>query len=221
MECKFCGKFYKTAGNKCKHEKHCDKNPNKEPLSEKWLQSMHNMNRDFLQKSDTFTCRFCGCSLNTTKSGFANHEASCEKNPNKRKGAFAGLKHSEETKKKISDGCKKAHDEGRGHTWTNRYKNPSYAEQWLYGFLDANNIKYEKEVPFKGFFLDVVVGNKVVEIDGEQHYDATRFPEQIERDKRKDQLLKENGFEELRLRWSLVQSDKISQIKILKSFLNI
>ena len=117
---------------------------------------------------------------------------------------------------------KKAHDEGRGHTWIHRPDNPSYAEQWLYGFLDARNVQYKKEVPFKGFFLDVLVGNdKVIEIDGEQHYSLEKFPEIIERDQRRDKLLKENGYKELRLRWSLVQSDKENQVKILESFLNI
>ena len=60
---------------------------------------------------------------------------------------WLGRKHSTESKKRISEGVKKAHDEGRGHTWKNRYENPSYAEQWLYGFLDSRNIKYEKEQP--------------------------------------------------------------------------
>ena len=171
------------------------------------------------QTPQEFECQFCKKKWVTLKSGYKTHEMYCLFNPNRKEGSFKGRKHSEEEKKKISKGAKKAHDEGRGHTWKNRYLNPSYAEQWLYGFLDSRNIKYEKEVPFMGFFLDVVIGNKVIEIDGEQHYLPNEFPEQIERDQRKDRLLKENGFEELRLRWSLVQKDKENQIKILESFL--
>ena len=93
------------------------------------------------------------------------------------------------------------------------------SEKWLYGFLDNRNIVYEKEKPYKDFFLDIVVGNKVIEIDGEQHYNAEKFPEQIERDKRKDSLLKEDGFEELRIRWSWVQSNKDEAITLLEEFL--
>ncbi len=171
------------------------------------------------QSPQEYSCQFCGKVWITTKSGFHIHESFCSANPERKECYWKGKRHSEIAKQKISEGSKKAHDEGRGHTWQNRYLNPSYAEQWLYGFLDSRNIRYEKEVPFKGFFLDVVVGNKVIEIDGEQHYDEKKFPQQIESDKRKDKLLKENGFEELRLRWSLVQKDKENQIKILESFL--
>lgn len=119
----------------------------------------------------------------------------------------------------MSEIAKKIHDEGKGHTWIHRVDCPSYAEKWLYGFLDNRNIVYEKEKPYKGFFLDIVVGNKVIEIDGEQHYNAEKFPEQIERDKRKDSLLKEDGFEELRIRWSWVQSNKDEAITLLEEFL--
>lgn len=221
-KCKFCGSIYRTKANKCKHEKHCIQNPNREDISETWKQAMKRMREEgkCIQEKQEFVCQYCGKKWTTIKSGYRMHELHCYSNPDRKAGSFKGRKHTEEQKRKISDGAKKAHDEGRGHTWKNRYLNPSYAEQWLYGFLDAKNVSYKKEVPFKGFFLDVVVGNKVIEIDGEQHYDAERFPEQIERDKRKDKLLKENGFEELRLRWSLIQSDKENQVKILESFLN-
>lgn len=134
---------------------------------------------------------------------------------------LVGLEKS--TQKKLKKKCprvqKKAHDEGRGHTWVHRSDSPSYAEKWLYGFLDNREIIYEKEKPYKGFFLDVVIGNKVIEIDGEQHYDAIKFPEQTERDERKDKLLKEDGFQELRLRWSWVQSNKEEAVNLLNEFL--
>lgn len=154
------------------------------------------------ERSQSFTCPFCNKTWVVSKSGFGYHQRVCKENPNRIMHYWEGKHHSEETKKKISDGEKKAHDEGRGHTWKNRYLNPSYAEQWLYGLLDNNHIEYEKEKPFFGFFLDVAIGNKCIEIDGEQHGEDTRFPEQLERDKRKDALLKEHGWKELRIKWS-------------------
>ena len=89
----------------------------------------------------------------------------------------------------------------------------------MYDVLNNANIQYEKEKAFKGFFLDVVVGNKVIEIDGEQHYDENRFPEQLEKDKRKDALLKQEGFSELRLRWSEVRKDTEKAAQQIFNFL--
>lgn len=219
LNCKYCGKSYKDKLNLGKHEKHCFENPNRIDISEK-MKNTYKKSGGAMQIASEYICPYCNKKWTVVKSGFKLHVKSCKLNPERVDGSTKGLKLTNEQKKKISNGVKKAHDEGRGHTWKNRYLNPIYAEQWLYGFLDAKNIQYEKEVPFKGFFLDVVIGNKVIEIDGEQHYDVDRFPEQQERDTRKDTLLKENGFEELRLRWSLIQSDKENQIKILESFLN-
>lgn len=208
-KCKFCGSIYRTNANKCKHEKHCKQNPNRVEISDAWKQAMKRMHEKgggAHQERQEFECQFCKKKWVTLKSGYKTHERYCSLNPNRKEGTFKGKRHTEEQKRKISEGAKKAHDEGRGHTWKNRYLNPSYAEQWLYDVLTNANIQFEKEKPFKGFFLDAVVGNKVIEIDGEQHYLPEEFPEQIERDQRKDRLLKEEGYLELRIRWADVKS---------------
>lgn len=166
-------------------------------------------NHSITQKNSRqfFKCPFCKKEWETTKAGFGTHKRKCYENPDRIPSYWEGKKHSDETKKRISNGAKKAHDEGKGHTWKNRYLNPSYAEKWLYELLDSHNIIYEKEKHFFGFFLDVAVGNKCVEIDGEQHYDISRFPEQLERDKRKEMLLEENSWQLLRVRWSEIKKE--------------
>lgn len=207
--CRFCNKECKNDNSLRNHERLCKSNPNRQKSGfEKYNENGHTFGHNQYTKAKELGLPKPEWTLERK----INHsKRMIENNPSK----------DEKVRQKISEGVKKAHDEGRGHTWTHRHGDPSYAEQWLYGFLDKRNIKYEKEVPFKGFFLDVVIGKKVIEIDGEQHYMSEKFPEQIERDQRKDKLLKENGFEELRLRWSLIQKDKENQIKILESFLNI
>ncbi len=220
MNCKYCEKECKNLNSLRQHEIRCHKNPERISVSNTWKESMKNFDRKTLNPSSEQTCKFCGRKKIITKGGNTRHEALCEKNPNKVDNSWVGRKHSEESKKRISDGAKKAHDEGRGHTWKNRYLNPSYAEKWLYGVLDSNNIVYVKEKSFFGFFLDVALdGNKCIEIDGEQHYDEKRFPEQIEKDKRKEKLLFENGWKLLRLRWSHVKKDPKKYVEIIAKFL--
>lgn len=209
FKCEFCEREFSSKNACNSHHGKCKLNPNAKQTepSEKWRLAMKNIDRAKIaeQSRKKYICPFCKKEWETTSSGFSYHSSICKENPNRKKFNWEGRKHSEETKKKISDGDKKAHDEGKGHTWKNRYLNPSYAEQWLYGLLDNNHIEYEKEKSFFGFFLDIAIGNKCIEIDGEQHGEDTRFPEQLERDKRKDTLLKEHGWEELRIKWSDVK----------------
>lgn len=220
--CPYCGKKHKTKQACSSHKGSCKLNPNRRIKSQRWLDAM----KDVAKKREAAlairrleTCPFCNLQWETNKSGFGLHIKYCTKNPDRVDGAWKGRHHTDGERKKISEGAKKAHDEGRGHTWQNRYLNPSYAEQWLYDVLNNANIQYEKEKAFKGFFLDVVVGNKVIEIDGEQHYDKIKFPEQLERDKRKDALLKQEGFSELRLRWSEVRKDTEKAAQQIFNFL--
>lgn len=118
--------------------------------------------------------------------------------------SWTGKHHTDEQRKNLSEKMKIAHTEGRAHNigesrWNNE---PSYPEKWFMTvisnhFYDKN---YTREYSFHRFSLDFawVEKKKCIEIDGDQHI---RFEENIERDKRKDEKLKEEGWEVLRLRW--------------------
>ena len=87
--------------------------------------------------------------------------------------------------------------------------------------LIANEIpdkNYEREVPFHRFSLDFVWKHKklVVEIDGKQHYEDAK---QQDRDRRKDLLLKKEGWKLLRLDWRWVCNNTQDAIKRIKEFL--
>lgn len=79
------------------------------------------------------------------------------------------------------------------------------------------NVDYETERSFHKFFLDFAWPEKrlCVEIDGELH----RYKKQQINDAEKDRLLKEEGWKELRLTWSFIQSNKERTKEIVKKFL--
>lgn len=136
---------------------------------------------------------------------------------------WSGKTHSEETKKKISDGIKKAHTEGRAwNIGSNRWLNqPSYPEKFFMLVIENEfaDKKYEYNKYFNGFWLDFAwkEKKKCIEIDGKQHYENAQ---QIERDKRKNKLLEENGWGLLRINWDDMYNDPKKHIQICKEFID-
>ena len=130
---------------------------------------------------------------------------------------------SEEHRHKVSEGMKKAHKEGRAHNigvcrWNNE---PSYPERFFMRVIE-NNIsdkEYKREYPFVRFSIDFAWPHKkkAIEIDGDQHW---RFQEVIDRDRVKDAILKEHGWQVLRIRWIDMFKDPQSWIAKAKDFID-
>ena len=132
-------------------------------------------------------------------------------------------KPTDETKKKISESMKKAHDEGRAwNIGKSRWNNlPSYPEQFFMDviqneFLDKN---YVREYPFGKYSIDFAWPHlkKAIEIDGEQHQ---RFSEIAERDRLKDELLIQNSWEVLRIPWKTFCTNTKQTIQECIIFIN-
>ncbi|MBO6031767.1 MAG: DUF559 domain-containing protein [Prevotella sp.] len=130
---------------------------------------------------------------------------------------------SEEHCHKVSEGMKKAHQEGRAHNigvcrWNNE---PSYPESFFIRVIENNfsDKSYKREYPFVRFSLDFAWPHKkrAIEIDGDQHW---RFQEVIDRDKVKDALLKENGWQVLRIRWIDMSKEPHFWIAKAKDFID-
>lgn len=203
FKCKFCGKEFdrKRIGG---HTAGCKLNPNYQKNRNGNSNVIKAINEQNAIKS-LKECPFCNKSWITNKTGFSYHINHCKENPNKKALYWEGKCHSEESKKKISDGMKNAHEEGRAYVWKHRMTEPTRPEQFMIDVLKnelnmENGKDYLREVPYNGFFLDFCWIDKkiVIEMDGEQHQ---RFQEQIEKDKRKDALLKADGYKELRIPW--------------------
>ena len=137
---------------------------------------------------------------------------------------WIGRQHKEITKKKISESMKKAHKEGRAWNigflrW--KFRRPSYPEQFFMKVIqnEFNNKNYFYEFPFNKYSLDFAwpESKKYIEIDGEQH---DRFEEYKERDRRKDDALKKEGWTILRIKWKDMVKNTKFYIKLAKQFID-
>lgn len=123
----------------------------------------------------------------------------------------------------VSFGMKKAHKEGRAWNigksrWNNK---PSYPEIFFAKVIE-NEFKdknYEIEYPVGIYSLDFawVDKKKVIEIDGDQHQ---RYEEYKSRDKRKDEYLKINGWQVLRIIWKDMYNNTKEEIQKCKDFID-
>ena len=216
-DCKFCGKACRNQNSLRNHERLCKKNPNRQstsfnrtPESEQMrLQNLRiaNKNKDF--SKSLCICQFCKKEWTTTKTGWRVHELHCYSNPNRKEGSFKGHKRSDEEKRKISEGQKLAHKEGRNSPWIGRRKR-SYAEQSWYNIftekLGKGSFENNYVVPKENscYFLDFAWPTKKLyfEVDGETHYTQ----DGLEHDKLRTAFLEKEGWKLVgRCRWSEYQ----------------
>jgi len=129
---------------------------------------------------------------------------------------------SELHKEKISNGMKSAHAEGRAwNIGRSRWNNePSWPEKFFKQVIENefDNKKFKMEYPVSIYSCDFAWPEikKCIEIDGAQHQ---RFDEVKERDKRKDECLKENGWEVLRIPWKDFYKNTKKSIKLSNEFI--
>lgn len=128
---------------------------------------------------------------------------------------------SEEVKEKLRRKVKERMENGTFSGWKSR-NIVSYPEEFWMGVLINNNIKYEHNYPFGGYFLDFYIeidGRKIdLEIDGKQH----EYVERREKDIERDTFVKSQGLEVYRIKWNSINNDngKIEMKEKIDSFLN-
>lgn len=207
--CKYCGKICKNKNSLAQHEIRCTKNSNRlqkigpEKGCITWNKGLTKETNDSIKKqSETFKTN--------VKNG-------------KIIPAFKGKHHTIQAKEKISEKLKIAHAEGRSPNIGENRRNhkPSYPESFIMNVIDneIQNKNYVRELRFYRYSLDFAWINekKCIEIDGEQHQ---RDFKQKERDIKKDELLKENGWKELRICWKDMFNNTKEYINIIKEFID-
>lgn len=138
------------------------------------------------------------------------------------KGSFTGRKETEAHRKAISEAMKKAHSEGRAHNigecrWNNEH---SWPEKWFIQVIENEfeDKNYKCEVPFHRFALDFawIEKKRCIEIDGNYH----EREDQHKRDIAKDELLKSEGWQILRMPWKEVFANPKLWIQKAKDFIH-
>lgn len=115
---------------------------------------------------------------------------------------LTGLKHSSETKCKISASIKKwilKNPDKSPYLLCHKSKGESYPEKYFREWLEKENIPFQQEYKFKSYSFDFLINERIdLEIDGSQHRED---PVIIEHDKKRDKTSKNNGFIVLRIDW--------------------
>lgn len=140
-------------------------------------------------------------------------------------GKLPKRKHSEETKKKMSEIRKKfiLENPEKAPYKINHSSKESYPEKYFADLFERENIRVEKQYQIGLYSLDFCIPEKKIdiEIDGNQHYCDSRI---IESDKRRTTFLKENGWDVIRIKWSdynrLSLLDRNEFIDSLKRFID-
>lgn len=213
FKCKYCGKECKNKNSLTQHELRCKKNPNKLKSGiEFYNESTHDVwNKGLTKETDA---RVLKQSI-TIKNRYKNGDILPY---------FLGKKHSNESKKKLSESMKKYLKENPDKVpyLRNHSSKMSYPEEYFIEVFKKENIdlKYHLQVGLYELDFYNKTVKKYVEIDGSQHY----LPESIIRDEKRTEYLNSLGWKGIRICWSQYQKmtfdEKKKIIEEIKYFLN-
>ena len=143
-----------------------------------------------------FSIRYCAnCGK---KLGFRNKSGYCQHCVHSCSPVFT----SAEYKEKIRQSQLLLVANGTHKGWRTR-NIKSYAERFFETVLNNNHISYERERYVGKYFLDFVIGDIDLEIDGKQH----QYADRKQSDQVRDEYLRSQGFFVYRIKWNEINSD--------------
>jgi very-short-patch-repair endonuclease len=176
-----------------------------------------------VEKKSTHICIFCSREFSSGLS-LGGHTSGCKLNPNRKVYTPPKIKRvmTEENKKKVSLGMKKAHREGRAwNIGQSRWNHtPSYPEKFFMKVIknEFTDKKYVYEYPISIYSIDFAWPSKkkAIEIDGKQH----KIEEYKNRDLRKDECVKKFGWKILRISWENMCNNTKDNIRLAEDFID-
>ena len=136
-------------------------------------------------------CAECGTQLSIkNKSGLCFHHFQ------------AKLHATDEYREKIRQSQLRLVANGTHKGWKSR-NIKSYAEKFFEMVLHNNKIAYDRERYVGKYFLDFVIGDIDLEIDGKQH----QYEDRKQSDRVRDEYLRSQGFFVYRIKWNEINSD--------------
>ena len=130
---------------------------------------------------------------------------------------------SDQHKKKVSEGMKKAHKEGRAwNIGMSRWNSEMSYPQKFFTLVIANQFEdkdYIHQLPVGKYSLDFawLQKKKCIQIDGQQHLK----PDAVIHDKERDEYLRQQGWKILRISWKDMCSSFKQYIGIAKQFIDL
>lgn len=207
FSCQYCEKSCKNKNSLSNHELRCSLNPNKRVFRTGMLGKKGR--NQYMKAKDNGSVYILS-----------------EESREKIRAASSARKHTDETKKILSEKRKQYLEKNPDKVpyVLNHSSKKSYPEQY---FEDCfSNIVKDKEInyPVLRYHLDFANPSKKIylEIDGEQHYVDKKI---IEHDKKRTEKLANLGWNVLRIRWAefkklspLEQKQRVSEIKKLMNW---
>ena len=215
MLCKYCNKECKNKNSLVNHERLCKNNPDRKESTFKDYNKK--ISDKIIKGSNQYT---------KSKSNGTVYSLSKESRI-KLSISSKGKKHSEETKKRISEiriKYLKEHPEKVPYLLNHYSKGDSYPEKYFEELFLKENIPLKKKKQIGIYQLDFYNEELMlyVEIDGDQHYLDKRI---VDSDIRRSKFLKDLGWKEFRIKWSHYQTlsyeDKNKIILEIKSLVGL
>lgn len=212
FKCRYCGKECKNNNSLAQHEIRCKNNPNRiiSPFVEYNKNTKVPWNKGLTKETDSRVLKSSETIKELYRSG-------------KLIPGFAGKKHTEESKKKLSRSMKKFLKENPHMVpyLRNHSSKISYPELYFIDVFEKENIRLKHHLQIGLYQLDFYNEDlkKYVEIDGSQHH----LPESIIRDNKRTEYLKNLGWEGIRIDWAeyktLSYDEKLKIIGSIKEFI--